>query len=169
MAEKKTDPVYVTEISDKRWWYYDIPGNLGWILYLVFLIMTLVGRPAFLRVRGYNWLMGLAVIPAVLILIGIGELISERIRKLDRELPRSRLIRGFGSLTCGGLSGMFVTLAGLIHGFHTTQGVDFTNLAMMFFGSVLLAVFSWLLFRSFHLKKPQDDAKEGKTGNDRGL
>ena len=27
--------LYESKISDARWWIYDIPGNIGWIIYFV--------------------------------------------------------------------------------------------------------------------------------------
>ena len=32
---------YETKISDARWWAYDIPGNAGWIAYLVCLVKSM--------------------------------------------------------------------------------------------------------------------------------
>ena len=39
MNAKET--LYETKISDTRWWAYDIPGNAGWIAYLVCLFHSL--------------------------------------------------------------------------------------------------------------------------------
>lgn len=36
---------------------------------------------------------------------GIAELVDERIKGLDRTLPKKRLLRGFGALTLGGITG----------------------------------------------------------------
>ena len=84
--------MYETKISDARWIAYDIPGNIGWIVYIVTVIIALINKP---DIFSYC-----AIIPSVLILIGIVELISERIAKLDRILPKARLYRGFGTLSC---------------------------------------------------------------------
>lgn len=56
--------------------------------------------------QGINWFSILAIVPAVFMLIGVVELISERIAKLDWVLPKARLYRGFGALTLGGLLGI---------------------------------------------------------------
>ena len=34
--------IYETKISDARWIAYDIPGNIGWILYFVGLVFSFV-------------------------------------------------------------------------------------------------------------------------------
>ena len=74
MNAKET--IYETKISDERWWAYDIPGNLGWIAYLVCLVKNLK--------RGLNTFNMTALLPGGLMLLGVGELISERIAGLDR-------------------------------------------------------------------------------------
>ena len=73
-------------------------------------------------------------------LIGIIELISERIAKLDRLLPRKRLLRGFGSLTLGGILGAVISIIGVI-----TVHCDY----WMLLGSVLCAVFAGLLYKGY--------------------
>lgn len=86
-------------------------------------------------------------------LVGIAELISERVQKLDWVLPKTRLYRGFGSLTLGGVMGILVSTAGLLSG-------KVSSLAwFMLAGSVLCALFAWLLFREY---KPQDRADRSK-------
>ena len=72
--------LYETKISTARWIAYDIPGNIGWILYLIYMINTLKS--------GISLYSLLSVFPMILMLVGIIELISERIAKLDRILPK---------------------------------------------------------------------------------
>ena len=124
--------LYESKISDARWWIYDIPGNIGWIIYFV----------CFARLvrQGLNPFTVAALVPAVLMLIGIIELISERIAKLDRLLPRKRLLRGFGSLTLGGILGAVISIIGVI-----TVHCDY----WMLLGSVLCAVFAGLLYKGY--------------------
>ena len=123
---------YETKISDARWWAYDLPGNAGWILYVV-----CVGR--MLR-KGPDRLTAAALPPAALMLTGVGELISERIAGLDRVLPGVRLLRGFGALTLGGALGAIVSAAGL-------RGKK--SSPWMLLGSLLCAVFAGLLFKGY--------------------
>lgn len=124
--------LYESKISDARWWIYDIPGNIGWIIYFV----------CFARLvrQGLNPFTVAVLVPAVLMLIGIIELISERIAKLDRLLPRKRLLRGFGSLTLGGILGAVISMIGVI-----TVSCDY----WMLLGSVLCAVFAGLLYKGY--------------------
>lgn len=58
-----------TLISDARWPVYDIPGNAGWIIYIVCLVLCLR--------EWVNVFSVLAVIPALLMLTSIMELISD--------------------------------------------------------------------------------------------
>ena len=123
--------LYETKISDARWILYDIPGNIGWILYLVCLILLLKS--------GINWFVVVSFVPMVLMLVGIMELISERIAKLDRLLSRLRLYRGFGALMIGGALGIVTSAIGLI-------AFGRTVMLLMLLGAILCSFFASLLF-----------------------
>ena len=129
------DPIYETKISDARWWAYDIPGNAGWIAYLVCLVKNLK--------RELNAFNALALLPGSLMLLGVGELVSERFAGLDRVLPKHRLLRGFGALTTGGIGGMIVSALGL------AAQKEKKNPAVMLIGSVLCAVFAGLCWQGY--------------------
>ena len=133
MNAKET--IYETKISDARWWAYDIPGNAGWIAYLVCLVSSMKS--------GLNAFNALALLPGGLMGLGVGELISERIAGLDRVLPKRRLLRGFGALTTGGVIGMLVSAFGL-----ATQK-EKKRPAIMLAGSVLCAVFAGLCWHGY--------------------
>ena len=129
------EPIYETKISDTRWWAYDIPGNAGWIAYLACLFHSLK--------RGVNTFNMAALLPGGLMLLGVGELISERIVGLDRVLPKRRLLRGFGALTAGGIGGMIVSVFGL------AAQKEKKHPAVMLIGSVLCAVFAGLCWQGY--------------------
>ena len=128
------DQLYESKISVKRWIVYDIFGNIGWIAYFI--------------CAGKLWKAGNAsfwmFLPVVLMLVGLVELISERIAKLSYVLPKIRLYRGFGALALGGVCGAGYGAVCLC-----------TGLSVLHFGllcgGVLCAIFSWLLFREYHL------------------
>lgn len=124
--------LYETKISDKRWIAYDIPANVGWISYIVCLISAFISFGAFpaLNIAG--------IVPAVFILLGIGELISERIEKLDRILPKARLLRGFGSLALGSGLGVAVSLFGVIFCFNAVYLIMLIGAALCFLFAVLI-------------------------------
>ena len=94
--------VYKSSISDIRWMVYDVPGNVGWILYLICLALCFGKWPAFMDVPLVQMTLTVGVLPAIAMIVGIVELISERILKLDRVLPKKRLYRGLGALTWSG-------------------------------------------------------------------
>ena len=142
------DDIYETKISDQRWIAYDIPGNIGWIMYMLELALCFVKQPEFMQSHAIFVLILLAVIPALLMLIGIGELISERVLKLDRVLPKKRLLRGFGVLTCGGAAGMALSVIALIVN-AATVNADCTLLVAMGSGAILCTVFSGLLYGGY--------------------
>ncbi len=124
---------YRTTISDKRWIAYDIPGNIGWITWLVCAVRGLREK------RDIHSLA--ALVPAVLMLTGVVELISERIHGLDRVLSGKRLFRGFGALTAGGMLGIPIALFGLKK--------NKKRAAVMLAGSVLCAFFAGLLLAGY--------------------
>ena len=92
-----------SDITVKQWIVYDILGNIGWIAYIFVLGKCFVKKPDFMGVWGLAAVVVLDVIPALMMLIGIAELINERIHKLDFVLPKIRVYRGFGALTSGGV------------------------------------------------------------------
>ena len=130
--------MYESKLSARRWIAYDLPGNVGWIVWIVCLILLLT--------QGVTWFTLLAVIPAVFMLTGVIELVSERIQKLDWVLPKARLYRGFGSLTLGGILGIPIAAAGLL----TAQG---PLCWWMLAGACLCALFAWLIFREYRPKR----------------
>ena len=141
--------IYETKISDARWIAYDIPGNIGWILYFVGLVFCFIDQSQWSGSPLMMTLLMIAVIPAVLMLVGIVELISERIAKLDRVLPKIRLLRGFGALTLGGILGTLVPLMAVAVDALTVHadGKVFIIISM---GGLLCAVFAGLLYKGYH-------------------
>ena len=133
------DQLYETDISDARWIAYDIPGNVGWIVYIVCAAM-------FIR-SGLSAFSIAALVPALFMVVGIVELVSERIARLDRVLPRRRLLRGFGMLALGGAAGVAAALACLV--------ADAGGLLpwVMLAGAALCAIFGWLLFKGYKKRR----------------
>ena len=135
---------YETKISDARWWAYDLPGNIGWIIWLVCLVLCLK--------QGSTVYSILSIVPALFMLVGIVELVSERIAKLDRVLPKSRVLRGFGALTLGGVLGVVISLVGIIIGIVNKSSL--TLPIVMCVGGILCGVFAGLLFKGY---RPKED------------
>ena len=130
--------LYKTDISNALWWALDLPGNAGWILYLVFYCLCLShGMGAYALV---------ALIPAIIMIVGVVELVRERILKLDRVLPGKSLYLGFGALTLGGLAGLPISLVGY---FVLADPVIRNYMLWMVIGSVLLAAVSGYLFSRY--------------------
>ena len=83
--------------------------------------------------------------------VGIMELISERIAKLDRILPKKRLYRGFGTLTWGGFGGIIVGLNALAAALRVGFSVEECKLLVLLaVGGALCALFAGLIFKTFH-------------------
>ena len=130
--------MYETKISDKKWILYDIPGNIGWILFYIGIYNLLF------KMFNYIYLIGL--IPTIMIFIGLCELINERIKKLDRILPRIRFFRGFGLITYGSYIGIICSIIFLI--------ISINQYAIMaLIGSILCSIFCTLIYKSYKLKE----------------
>lgn len=145
----KNQEIYETKITDLRWIAYDIPGNIGWIAYFTGMMLCFVRKPDFMQYGEMEGILILSVVPAVLMAVGIIELISERIHKLDRVLPKKRLLRGFGALALGGITGMLVTLFGILYGVFIVDAEEIVYLIVMLGGALLCAVFAGLLYKGY--------------------
>ncbi len=131
--------LYETKITAARWWAYDLPGNAGWIIWLICTWKCLA--------QGITVFSALALLSAILMIIGIVEIVSERIAKLDRILPRKRVLRGFGSLTPGGIAGIPVAVTGII------QKANGCLPLWMLAGAVLCGLFAGLLYKGYRKKE----------------
>lgn len=140
--------MYESKISDARWIAYDLPGNAGWIAFLAGLIMCSMKRP---EITGNNVILAFLILDlfcAAVMVVGIVELISERIQKLDRVLPRKRLYRGFGALTFGGGAGAAFSLLALVIALtKDLRGIGY--LGLLCGGGLLCFVFGGLLLREY--------------------
>lgn len=135
--------MYESNIKTALWWAYDIPGNIGWILYFI-------GFGKFIAKGGFSAHVTagiLLTVSVLLMLLGIIELISERIHKLDRRLPAVRFLRGFGALTLGGLLGAVMSAVTLHSNISTANGI------LMLVGGALCFVFAGLIAVSFKRQK----------------
>ncbi len=142
------DRIYVTEISNVRWMAYDIPGNVGWIIYIVCLVRCFVVKPDFISLWELSGIIVISVIPAIFMMIGIAELVSERFAHLDRRLPKVRLLRGFGALVLGGVLGMAVSMLGLVYGYWIGER-NLITIWCMLLGSFLCFIFAELIYKTY--------------------
>ena len=131
--------LYEMRLTDAQWWACDIPGNIGWIVWIVCAALCLK--------EGVTLFSALAVLPALLMLVGVAELISERVAGLGRVLPRARVLRGFGALTLGGVRGVAVA----VYGWAAKTGSN--RPLWMLAGAVLCAVFAGLCWKGYRPKE----------------
>ena len=118
---------------------YDIPGNIGWIMYFKGIYNLFSDE----IIKEHKFALILLIIPAILMLIGIIELISERILKLNRILTGIRLWRGFGALTIGGILGILLSI------FTANINISIKNFLIMLIGSFLCSIFAGLILIGF--------------------
>lgn len=146
--------LYETKISNARWWVYDILGNIGWITYITVMVYLFCNPTAYMEIPLVMFSLIVGILPLLAMLVGIIELISERIQKLDRILPKKRLYRGFGALTWGGIGGAIIALNALFAG--VRQGYLLNEcylLILLSMGGSLCALFAGLIYKSFHAQK----------------
>lgn len=94
------------------------------------------------------WIIVISVIPAIFMMIGIAELVSERFAHLDRRLPKVRLLRGFGALVLGGILGMAVSMLGLVYGYWIGER-NLITMWCMLLGSFLCFIFAELIYKTY--------------------
>lgn len=153
----KKNAIYKSNISTARWLIYDVPGNVGWIMYLICLTQCFVKHPAFMDIPLALISLLIGLLPAIAMLVGIAELISERILKLDRVLPKKRLYRGFGALTWGGTGGVVISLNALFASLRAGISIEECKLLLLLsLGGALCALFAGLIFKTFHPQKLGD-------------
>lgn len=140
--------MYESKISDAKWIAYDIPGNIGWIAFLAGLTLCFIKKPEILENKTILLLLRVDLLCGAAMLMGIAELISERLCGLDRILPKKRLYRGFGALSFSGLAGAVFSLLALIPAF--AKGLSGTvYLAVLSAGGLLCFVFGGLLLKEY--------------------
>lgn len=140
--------MYESKISDAKWIAYDLPGNVGWISFFVGLGACFVKRPQIMQNKFISILLVLDLLCAAAMLVAIAELVSERIQRLDRVLPKKRLYRGFGALTFGGLAGTLLSLPALAAALIKGLG-GAVYLCLLCGGGLLCFVFGGLLLREY--------------------
>lgn len=136
---KNLRKLYEMHLTNAQWWACDIPGNIGWIIWIVCTVLCLTDGVSLFSV--------LAVLPALLMLVGVIELISERAAGLGYVLPKARLLRGFGSLTLGGA----VAIPVAIYGWIAKTGGH--RPLWMFVGALLCAAFAGVCWKGYKLKE----------------
>jgi len=140
--------MYESKISNSQWIACDIPGNVGWIAFLTGLVLCLIRQLAMLKHHIIFTLLLLDVLCGAAMIVGIAELVSERIARLDRVLPKRRLYRGFGALTFGGLFGAVFSLPALA--IAAAKGLEGTAfLCLLCGGGLLCFVFAGLILKEY--------------------
>ena len=136
--------LYETKISAARWMAYDIPGNIGWITWIVCTAVILSG--------GMTPFGAVSAAVALVMLTGVIELISERISWLDRVLPKKRLLRGFGALMAGGIAGVPTALYVVVAEDGAAGAGDRTAVIMLI-SAALCGLFAGLCFIGYRKRE----------------
>ncbi len=162
MKERKKK-IYESDISTGAWVIFDIFGNIGWIAFICTLVLVFLKDEGLNR-RPVTFITSiLCIIPALLMVFGIIELITERFQRLSRVLPSGRFHRGFGCLTMGGVIGgalsVIAFIAELLYG--TGEPVYFI---VMTAAAFLCGIFTSLIMGTFtRAYKKERELEEAKN------
>ena len=134
-----------------KWLALGLLSDLGWIAYFAGFALYMAGGADGLGTVAISvtfLLNGLAVLAVI---IGILEIISQRIRKIRRTVQRADLIFGFGFVVFGGLAGFLLSgVSAVIDIFLKYEtGICFAAQIIMAAGGLVCFAFGWPILRSF--------------------
>ena len=147
--------IYETQISDKKWLTLRLISDVGWLMYFAGMALYMISGADGLGtvILSATFLLGWLCILAML--IGIIELVSQRIRKLNRRLKKSQLVSGFGFVVYGSLAGCLLSAASVVtdilFGYET--GMCLAAQCVMAAGAFICFAFGLPIMRSF---KPEE-------------
>lgn len=141
--------MYESKISNKKWRVLGLLSDIGWIAFYIGLIFYIIETGIPLSFTGV--LSIILLVCGIVILCGIVEIIDERYHKLDRVLPKKRLLRGFGYTVYGSLAGAVTALvalaACLVSKDATRSGILYMGLICL--GAFICFIFGFPIFKAF--------------------
>ena len=147
---------YTTKLPDKQWLMLGLISDLGWIAYFAGFALYMISGAEGLETVILSALFLLGGLCVLTVLVGIIELISQRVRQLDRRLKRIQLVTGFGFVIYGSLAGFLLSTAAvftdIIGGYET--GMCFTAQIIMAAGALICFAFGLPIMRSFKPDEP---------------
>lgn len=139
--------MYELNLSDRKFHICFWAGTAGFLVFLAGLILCLVLISPH-EFGGHLQMLIFAEIPAALcVLLGYGELIDERVRRLRIVLSRRRLYRGFGLMSWASLVCAVLAVVALFLRVTVPEAV--TGFIMMPVGAALCSGCMWVIFRKF--------------------
>ena len=141
--------MYELNMSDGKFRTCFWAGTAGFLIFLAGLIrcLVLISPKEF---GGHLQMLIYAEIPAALcVLLGYGELIDERVRRLRIVLSRRRLYRGFGLMTWSSLVCALLSVIALV--LRITVPETITGFLMMTAGAAVCFLFTFVIFRHFRV------------------
>ena len=146
---------YETGISKSKWLTMGLVSDAGWIAYFTGFALYIINGADGLGTVVLSALFLLNCLAVISVVIGIAELISQRIRKLSRRLSPLQLAVGFGFVVFGSLAGFLFSAAAsvidLLSGYES--GMCFAAQIIMASGAVVCFAFGLPVLRSF---KPEN-------------
>ena len=146
------DIYYRNTIDESKQRLFNILIAAGWIIYFISIFISFEFPPKFMYTGTMAQIVLFSFVPAIWMLIGIAEMIRERINKTRNILTKRQLTRGYFSLALGGLTGIAVTAIAWIYYYAKHLSGSTLVLAMMLTGAVLCTVFAGISYRGYEEK-----------------
>lgn len=143
--------MYESNISDKKWLTLGLVSDVGWLMYFAGLALYMLNGADGLGTVIISALFLLNGLCVLAVLVGIIELILQRVRKLSRRLKRSQLVIGFGLVVYGALGGFLFTGASVVIDilFGYEIGMCLAGQCLMAAGAFICFAFGLPIMRSF--------------------
>ncbi len=143
--------IYTTELSGAKWLTLGLLSDFGWIAYFVGFVLYMANGADGLGTTALSVTFLLNCLCVLAVMIGIIEIISQRIRKLRRTIQKGDLIFGFGFVVFGSLGGFLSSGASAVMDIlmKYESGMCFASQLLMTVGSLVCFAFGLPVLRSF--------------------
>ena len=126
-------------------------SDIGRILLFAGIVLYMANGADGLGTIVISALFLITLLSAVFVLIGVIALITQRIRKIGRELTKRQLTVGFGFAVFGALIAAAAATGSVFVDvfWHYETGICFVSQCMMAAGGLICFIFGYPIFRSF--------------------
>ena len=148
--------IYTSELSGAKWLTLGLLSDAGWIAYFVGFVLYMANGADGLGTTALSVTFLLNCLCVLAVMIGIIEIISQRIRKLRRTIQKGDLIFGFGFTVFGSLGGFLSSGASAVMDIlmNYESGMCFAAHIVTAAGALTCFAFGLPILRSF---KPENE------------
>ncbi len=142
---------YTTKLSDNKRLTLGLISDAGWIAYFTGFGLYLTNGADGLGTVALSVTFLLNCLAVLAVFVGIIEILSQRIRRLNRTVQKGDLIFGFGFVVYGALGGLLVSGASAVIDIllRYETGMCFASQIIMAAGALVCFAFGLPIMRSF--------------------